>query len=312
MVRFRSRRKALIASAGVALLFSSFVTQAATCEESFKTIGDPRNGLAFLAERTVPGLSIDSALGQIRQYGLDEKFVVGADAMNGKDGQVYLVQDSSNPPVVVTFTASPDGTVGLATKLARGQKMDTEAGKQYLCGMLGKIKPGKEGEAIAAEAHSKSDANRMTDTTAVELSERLGKEAKKLSNAMNSGSFKDLLLGTRTSPDTMRDRDAMFAPLVAKYVGRKYRIDGEVYTASINQYSGVGEVAWLVTKTRGLLSVRQDDDMNNSQFTVICAMAKDQLPLVTMLRIHDFAKLEGTVDSINLSGIHLKDCRQAN
>ncbi|MGN6479222.1 hypothetical protein [Luteibacter sp.] len=312
MVRFRNRRKALIASAGVALLFSSFATQAATCEESFKSIGDPRNGAAFLAERSMPGLSIDSALGQMRQYGLDEKFVVGADMMNGKEGQVYLVQDSSNPPVVVSFTARADGMVGLATKLARGQKMDAEAGKQYMCGMLNKLKLGKEGEAIAAEAHSKSDANRLTDTTAVDLSAKLGKEADKLSRAMNSGSFKDLLLGTHTSPDTMRDREAMFAPLVAKYVGRKYRIDGEVYTASINQYSGVGEVAWLVTKTRGLLSVRQDDDMNNGQFTVICAVAPDQLQMVSMLRTHDFAKLEGTVDGINLTGIHLKDCRQAN
>lgn len=312
MVCFRNRRKALIASAGLALLFSSFATQAATCEESFKAMGDPRNGQAFLAERSMPGLSVDSALGQIRQYGLDEKFVVGADVMNGKEGRVYLVQDSSKPPVVVSFTAGPDGTVSLTTKLARGQKMDVEAGKQYMCGMLNKMKLGKEGEAIAAEARSKSDANRLTDTTAVDLSEKLGKEADKLSRAMNSGSFKDFLLGTHTSPDTMRDREAMFAPLVAKYVGRKYRIDGEVYTASINRYNGVGEVAWLVTKTRGLLSVRQDDDMNNGQFTVICAVAQDQLPMVSMLRTHDFAKLEGTVDSIDLTGIHLKDCRQAN
>lgn len=312
MVRVRGRRKALIASAGVALLFSSFNTLAATCEETFKSIGDPRNGLAFLAERTMPGLSVDSALGQIRQYGTDEKFVVGADSVDSKGGQVYLVQDSSNPPVVVTFTARPDGTVGLATKLARGQKMDVEAGKQYMCGMLNKIKTGKEGEAIAAEARSKSDANRVTDTTAVDLSESLGKEAKKLSRAMNSGSFKDLLLGTHTSPDQLRDREAMFMPMVAKYSGRKYRIDGEVYTAGINQYSGEGEVAWLVTKTRGLLSVRQDDDMNNGQFTVACAVARDQNPLVMTLRSHDFAKLEGTVDRIDLSGVHLRDCRQAN
>jgi hypothetical protein len=312
MVRVRIRRQALIASAAVALLFSSFDTLAATCEETFKAIGDPRNGLAFLAERSMPGLSVDSALGQIRRYGLDEDFIVGADTMDGKDGQVYLVQDSSNPPVVVTFTARSDGMVGLATKLARGQKMEVEAGKQNMCGMLNKLKTGKEGEAIAADARSKSDMNRVTDTTAVDLSESLGKEAKKLSRAMNAGSFKDLLLGTHTSPDQLRDRNAMLMPLVAKYTGRKYRIDGEVYTASINQYSGVGEVAWLVTKKRGLLGIRQDDDMNNGQFTVVCAVARDQIPLVMTLRIHDFAKLEGTVDRIDLSGVHLKDCRQAN
>ncbi|MGY3231832.1 hypothetical protein ACVWWJ_003316 [Luteibacter sp. HA06] len=312
MVRVLTRRNALIASAGVAMLFSSFNTLAATCEESFKAIGDPRNGLAFLAERTMPGLSVDSALGQIRQYGMDEKFTVGADTVDGKSGQVYLLQDSSNPPLVVTFTARPDGVVGLATKLARGQKMDVEAGKQYMCGMLNKLKLGKEGEAIAAGARSKSDMSRVTDTTAVDLSESVGKEATKLSRAMNAGSFKDLLLGTHTSPDQLRDRDAMFMPLVVKYTGRRYRIDGEVYTSSINPYNGMGEVAWLVTKTRGLLSVRQDDDMNNGQFTVICAVARDQNPLVATLRGHDFVKLEGTVDHIDLSGIHLKECRQAN
>ncbi|QWT22433.1 hypothetical protein KPL74_10645 [Bacillus sp. NP157] len=312
MNRVLSRRKALVASAGAALLFSSFGTLAATCEETFKSIGDPRNGLAFLAERTMPGLTVDSALGQIRQYGTDEKFTVGADTMDGKNGQVYLLQDSSNPPVVVSFTARADGTVGLATKLARGQKMDAEAGKQYMCGMLNKLKTGKEGEAIAAQARSHSDMGRVTDTTAVDLSQSLGKETQKLSRAMNGGSFKDLLLGTHTSPDQLRDRDAMFMPLVVKYTGRKYRIDGEVYTASINPYNGVGEVAWLVTKTRGLLGIRQDDDMNNGQFTVTCAVATDQNPLVMTLRIHDFAKLEGTVDRIDLSGIHLKECRQAN
>lgn len=312
MIRVGTRRWALLASAGAALVFSSVSSLAATCEESFKTIGDPRNGLGFLAERTVPGLSIDSALGQIRQYGLDEKLTVGADVVNGKTGQVYLLQESNNPPIVATFTAGADGTAGLTMKLARGQKMEVEAGKQYMCGLLGKLKAGKEGEAIAAEARSKSEIYRVTDTTAVDLSKEVGKEAKKLSRAMNAGSFKDILFGSRTSPDQLRDRDAMFMPLVVKYSGRKYRIDGEVYTASINPYSGTGEVAWLVTKTRGLLGVRQDDDLNNGEFTVACTVARDQNPLVTTLRIHDFVKLEGTVDRISVSGIHLKECRQAN
>lgn len=311
MIRPFTRQRISAATFGLAILVSPFRTTAATCDETFDAIGDPRNGLAFLAERKVSGLPIASALGQARQYGLDEGFVIGTDTMSGKTGQLYLMQESSKPPIVMTFTASPGGLVELGTKLPRGQKMQVEDAKKLMCGLLNRLKAGKEGESIAAEARRKSDANRITETTAVDLSTTLGKETKKLSRAMNAGSFKDIFFGTHTSPDKLRDRDAMFSPLLVKYIGRKYRIDGEVYTASINPYSGTGQVAWLVTKTYGILRVQADDDLNNGQFTVICAMAQDQNPLVATLRSHDFVKLEGTVDSIDLSGVHLKDCRQA-
>lgn len=315
MVGFGTRRSVVSGLALGALLLwsgSSLAAAAPSCEESFRAIGDPRNGLAFQAGVTVPGLTVSSALGQLRQAGVDEKFTVGGDVMEGQMGQLLLMQESSNPPVVVMAGAAPNGMVVLSTKLARGQKMELEAGKQYMCGMLAKLKPGKEGEAIAAEARRNSDFGKVTDTTAVDLSTAASKDVEKVKRSMSTFSFKDMLVGSHTSPDELKDRKNAGLPLAVKYLGRKYRIDGQVYTASINQYSGFGEVGYLVTKTRGLLRVRQDDDFNNGAFTIVCQVSKDQNSMVSMLGSHDWVKLEGTVDSIDFSGIHLKDCRQAN
>lgn len=314
MVGFSFRRGifAGLTLGGMLLWSGSSLAAAPSCEASFRAIGDPRNGLTFQAGVTVPGLTVSSALGQLRQAAVDEKFTVGGDSIDGSTGQLLFMQETSSPPLVVMAGASSAGTVTLITKLSRGQKMEPEAGKQYMCGMLAKLKPGKEGEAIAEQARSHSEFGKVIDITAVDLSEQVNKDAQKIQRSMGTFSFKDMLTGQRTSPDELKDRKNAGLPLAVKYLGRKYRIDGQVYTSSINPYSGAGEVGYLVTKTRGLLRVRANDDMNNSQFTVVCQVAKDQNAMVSTLGSHDWVKLEGEVDNVEFGGIHLKNCRQAN
>lgn len=311
MIRARTRRRALAAAAAASAFFPSPGLLAATCEQTFEAIGDPRNGLAFISRHRMEGLSVESALGQIRRYGELEGLVVSAERMDGRTGQVYLVRESTKPPLVLSFTATPGGAFNLGTKLARGQSMDVEAARQLMCGMLTRLKAGAEGEAIADAARKASTANRVVETKAVDLSRALGKEADKLKRAMNAGSFRDRFDGSTTSPDQLRDREAMMRPFLAKYSGRRYRIDGEVYTASFNEFLGIGTVAWLVTKPRGILRVRQSDLLNNFGFTLSCDVVRNETALVKTLRSHDFVTLEGTVDEVTLDGIVLKDCHQA-
>lgn len=47
-----------------------------------------------------------------------------------------------------------------------------------------------------------------------------------------------------------------FLPVRARYIGKKYRVDGQVYTATRNSMDSGMEVNYLVTQTRGLLGVR--------------------------------------------------------
>ncbi|MDC6636558.1 hypothetical protein OEZ81_26825, partial [Leclercia adecarboxylata] len=112
------------------------------------------------------------------------------------------------------------------------------------------------------------------------------------------------------------DRSATFLPLYAKYVGRRYQIDGQIYTVNPNTYStkpgDIGSINYLVTPTRGLLRVRQSDSYNNNNYTIRCEFASDQAANFTMLRERDWAKLEGEISSIEESSMTLRNCRQAS
>ena len=132
----------------------------------------------------------------------------------------------------------------------------------------------------------------------------------------SAGAFKDLMLGTNTNKEDKGDRSATFLPLYATYVGRRYQIDGQIYTVNPSTYStkpgDIGSINYLVTPTRGLLRVRQNDTFNNNNYTIRCEFASDQAANFTMLRERDWAKLEGEISSIEESSMTLRNCRQAS
>lgn len=283
---------------------------AATCEQGFQVVGDPRNGQVFTAEVTVPGLRPSSALGQLRKLALDEgnNFVSG-DVITAEEGRMYVMQTNLKLPVVTSVIASSKGKVLIGTKLARGQTMPEDGARAAMCGWLNQLKPGKPGEAIAEAARLASRFDVPVNTTAVILSTELGKEAKRLQREISTAPLKGLFSGSSAQPDVA----ALYQPLIAKYFGRRFVIDGQVYTAGPNKIAKTFEVGYLVTKMKGLGGIggRQANDFNNTQFTVTCTLAPDQLALGATLRTEDWVKLSGTVDDIDLGGIQLRDCRQA-
>ncbi|MEG2806145.1 hypothetical protein [Stenotrophomonas sp.] len=282
---------------------------ARTCEQNFKAIGDPRNGQTFVTELTVPGLKPGSALGQLRKRALDAGNVfVSGDVITPEEGQMYLVQTNLKVPLVTVVTASHQGSVVIGTKLARGQTAPEDGVRTEMCNWLNGLKAGKEGEAIAEAVRVSSGFDKPTVATAVGMSSVLGKETKALQRRISTAPLKGLLSGGNADPDV----DAMFQPLIAKYFGRRFIIDGQVYTALPNRMKNTFEVGYLVTKMKGIGGIggRQANDFNNSNFTVHCALADDQAALAATLRGNDWVKLQGTVDSIDMGGIHLRDCRQ--
>lgn len=304
--------KRMICLAG--LLAMSATARAGTCEQDFKTVGDPRNGLLYVGRLVKPGLTVSSALGQLQKIAVDDGFEVGAESIQGDKGELFFTLTTSRPPVVVRVEANSAGEVTMGTKLAAGQKMDEEDARRNICGMLGRLKTGAEGEVIATAARVKHGSDRVIDIKAEVLSAELRREIDRAKRSTVSGKtiMKDLLLGTSTHATTDQMNVAT-APIVAKYRGRKYRIDGQAYTVSTSEYTGAMEAAFLVTQTRGLLGVRQSSSMNNSlNYTIVCVMAPDQAAFFSTLNGGSYMTLVGTVDTMTMYGMKLRDCRQGN
>lgn len=286
---------------------------APSCDDNFKAVGDPRNGQVFLSSVTVAGLTPRSALGQLRRYAKDESYETGGELYDAKgNGEFFYVQNGLRLPLVFMASAENGGNVAITVKLARGQMVKEEDARKGLCDILGKLKAGKEGEAIAAAAREADGVDRYEDVDATQLSDKLEKEAKKTASAgAGTLSFKDLMLGGTSSRESSEQVAQALLPFYARYIGKKFRVDGQLYTVSHNPYSGADEVAYLVTKSRGLFQVRDGADMNLGRFQIKCTMAPDQKAFFTTLKGQDFAKLEGTVANVTGSGIEMKDCRQA-
>ncbi len=294
------------------LLALSAAARAGTCEDGFEAVGDPRNGMLFMGQVQKPGLSVRSALGQMQKIAQEEGYQIGNESIAGNSGELLFTQTNLRTPLVWRVQADSSGQVSLGTKLARGQKMEVAGARTEICSMLAKLKTGKEGEAIAAAARTKTGAGQVIDAEAPKLSAEIGRDIPKTMAGVNSkGVFGNLMVGS-SNYATDGERNEAFAPIVAKYKGRKYRIDGQIYTVSENQFSGEMEVAYLVTQTRGLLAIRQSSSDNNNNFTIQCILAPDQAKFFTTLANGDWVKLAGTVSQIETQGMVLKDCRQAN
>lgn len=309
--------KGMVCTTMVLLLAASGSAAAAStaCEKAFKTVGDPRNGAMYMADLTVPGLKVQSALDQLRKIGADDQFEVGGQLVEGDTGNQYLIQTKGlRTPLVLIGTADRSGRVTLATSwpAARPSPRRMPASRCATCSTSSR---GQPGDALAAAARAQYPTSVAEDVTAPDLSKKMGKEVRDTMAAYNAaGSFKDLLLGTTTNKEDLGDRSATFLPVYAKYIGRRYRIDGQIYTVNSNSYSSrpgeVGSINYLVTPTRGLLRIRQNDTFNNNNYTIRCEFAPDQAANFAMLRERDWAKLEGEVSAVEGSSMTLRNCRQ--
>ena len=278
----------------------------------FQAVGDPRNGLLFIARTQRSDLTVSSALGQFQQIALDGGYELGGELIQGNSGRLSFIQASNSPALVVWVDADNSGNVSLTMQLARNQKADVAGVKKEFCSLLGKLKGGPEGDAVAAAARSRSGLGRFIAVKAVQFSADLSREVKQaLKGPAAKGKLSRALIGSGAYAGDGEYREA-FAPLQAKYLGRKYEIDGQLYVVSRDTLNREMRITFLVTPTRGLLGIRQDAEYNNLNFQISCTLASDQSLFFSTLSEGNWVKLVGTVTAINPGGIELTDCRQAN
>jgi hypothetical protein len=287
---------------------------AAECD--FRTQGDPRNGMGLAARMPISGTTVSSALGQLRKAGHERNLSVGYDLIEGDIGQLYFIQKDSKTAIVLQSEASRQGIM-LVAKLSRDQAIDLDATKALMCGMLESVQPGAKGDAVAAEARQ-TDSAMFTPTSvdAVQLSTDLGKEGKRVLRDLDPGSARltGILWGASAHHDAVArvDQMAVFGPFMATYLGRPYRVDGEVYSLKVNKYAKggpVAEIIFLVTK-KSLLGRRWGDNTNGSEFGVKCVIQSGQEASIATLRAHDFVTLTGRVSSISPNDVTLSGCHQ--
>lgn len=268
---------------------------AGTCEENFKTSGDPRNGAAFSTSVTIPGLSVRSALGQMQKIALDDKFEIGNEDIRDKDGTLTILQKSTftNRGFLIYIDANADGQVGINSRLNRDQVAKPEDIRMGMCSMLGRLKTGPEGEAIANAAREKTGVEKVQSYKAHDL-------AKELARAVNS----ELAKRGEGAVDLNR--------VYAKYLNKRFRIDGQV--ARKGEPSTLFpnlplEIEWITTGIKGLLGGKEDAFMQRARPIIICELQQEQREYFDSLRIEDWATLSGKVTSFEGNVMTLENCR---
>jgi hypothetical protein len=249
-------------------LFISLPLLAKTCESNFETLGDPRNGAAFSTSANIPDVTPAVALGQLRGIAVKDGFNVLSEESNAQTGTLAIEQTKGvRHPFLIHFTATAKGTaseVSVETQLKKKVTAKPEDIRQGMCGMLARIKSGKEGEALAAKAHAEAPKAKVTVVKAITLSREFDRVIKKY-----------------TAEE-----------ITARYKGKVYQLDGQIKepletdgTVEI-WYDVFREANWLMPGELGA---------ETSRTSIVCRLAKDQLKHAKYIKADNSVKLTGTV-----------------
>ena len=267
-----------------ALLCLPLAVRAGECEANFRKTGNPLVATTYASAVTVPNLSTRDALAQMRGILVAEKMDVLAEDAAGGTLVVEQRQSSQARPIPTTVTVGDvaAGTrVEMAVKMERGVFSKVEQIQPYMCGLLAKLKGGKEGVA-AARRGAGADNNEATGNQDVFLFSRMiAREADKNAVAVN-----------------------------ARHKGRKYTLTGRI--ADIFEDGQDYNLLFDIPEIRDMAIKPLPFD---AQFKVgvSCLFRPDQLTTVLALREGQKVTLTGTVmryDSLRRV-IWLQDCTRA-
>jgi hypothetical protein len=87
---------------------------AASCEDNFKTEGDPRNGAEYFAAVVVSDVSVESALGQLQGIATADGFKVLNEESNSSAGKLTIEQSKGSRPFLIYLTAAKEGEANAA------------------------------------------------------------------------------------------------------------------------------------------------------------------------------------------------------
>lgn len=284
----------LVAPVATAAATGSVGTNEAQCVANFQQSGDPRNGATYKSFVVIPRIDIHSALGQMEKFAQDQKFVVGAETYQGDEGQLIVSQKDSGFlnyhhgfPVIILANAKTNRlTVGF--RLNQGQTTTVESARGVICGMLSKVTMDAAGAALAASTRAQTHSDEIIDIKARDLSNQVDRA----------------MIGHADSLDS----------IAARYMGRTYRIDGQVRIPD-----GLQRAQEVLQATHGSksLNIHYDTRMNNgldkvlgvkgpdTGMAVICRTDPAQLDRFMELRDEDYATLIGKVVDVTYNSDQL-------
>ena len=242
------------------------VAMADECEANFKKSGNPIVMTTYSSAVTVPNLSTGDALSQMRGILVAEKMDVIAE--NREEGTLLVEQrqsDKARPiPTTINVSTVPAGTrIDMAVKMERGVFSKVEQIRPYMCGLLAKVKGGKEGIAAARRGAGADNTEATGNQDVFAFSRMIANEANKNAIAVN-----------------------------ARHKGRKYTLSGRIETLMED-----GEDYNLIFEVPEIRDMVIKPFPHEAQFkvSVSCLFKPDQLTTVLAMREGQKVKLTGTV-----------------
>lgn len=250
------------------ICFVSALANANDCEKNFSSMGDPRNGAEFSTSADLTQVTTDSALGQLRGIAIKDGFNVINEESTAQNGTLVIEQKKGvRHPFLIYFTAEAKSgftTVSVRTRLNKKVTAKPEDMRQGMCGMIARVKPGKEGESIAAKVHAEAPKPKVTVVKAITLARE----------------FDDIV--RKQSPEIINQ----------KYKGKVYQLDGQI---KIPLETDEGLEIWYDVVREGNWLVAGELTTELTRTQIVCVLSKDQLKQGNMLQKDDWAKLTGTV-----------------
>jgi len=259
----------------LALCAAVHVARADTCEGSFQKKGNPFIGTTYSASVRLQGLTVDSAIGQMRGIAIAEHMdVLSEDAANGS----LLVEEResmAHKPIPVIVAARRDGDTGvveMTVKTNPGALASGDAMKKQMCSMLGRLQAGPAGDALAAKARSANATAEVLEFDAFMLAAQFERQG-------------------RESP----------AALQARFKGKTLRIKGRADGGAVAADDGSYRLAFDVADPTDHYDHRQ----------LVCIMAPDQAAFAMSAREGDRMTLTGTFLRYDIVGpvFWVENCR---
>lgn len=272
------------ASLLAALALCPSLALAGTCEDNFTSQRDPRNGAEYRTSTTVVGVGVGSALAQLRVIAQGNKYKYLNETGDERSGTLTMEYPRAMAyeafPVAFTATARGAATeLSVHTRTSRGTNFKDAESRAHLCGLLAQVKPGARGDALAASVRKAegAGASQVVSIAPRKLSDEIEKQ------------IRNSLRGPGASPQIISER----------YKGRRYRIDGQLYTKETNTYgprpnSHGRQVTFDIVKKDNLLRAAETSAAAHTQTQIVCELAPGQEGYADRLEPGDYMTLTGT------------------
>jgi hypothetical protein len=273
-------KKLLLALAGVT--FGAIGAHAGECESTFVKRGNPVTGLRFTAKTSVRDLSPASAIGQLRGVVAAKGYDIVAavpEAGNMVIEQPMTGSARSFPIEISATQANGTGIVRMTAKLRPTMMVRDRDAAAEMCGILAKLKGGKQGLALASKGGAaKPAAARAVRMSVLRFSAMIGGESARNTAAINQ-----------------------------RYRGKAFTLFGPV--AHIGGAEGSYRIDFKLVENQ-LTSLIPG---SGYRVEVSCMLAPDQAAFAMQLSSNAHVEVTGTFDEFDLgrSTVYLSNCRRA-